>query len=409
MNLLATLLIACSCALLLHSAAQADESLAWHDATTLKIEGRAWGDTESFFDRLPARALSQVNDDIRGLAKHSAGLAIRFTTDADTLRVHWSLGEPASAMTHMAATGTSGLDLYARIADGGGVSPELSSAPSLRYLGSRPCPGTARACHDHGKGVTPDGGWAYMGTGRPDGGQDNEWLAFANQPKTPRTFLLYLPLFNRVTSLRLGLAAGSSFQIVPNASGRTVVFYGTSIVHGGCASRPGMAYPAIIGRRLDCETVNLGFSGSARMEPIVCDLLAELDPAAYVIDALPNMHDEPITEKTLNLARTIRKRRPTAPIVLVENITYQATRAFGGDNSGARDINARFRKAYDQLLAEGCPDLLYVPGDNLLGADGEGTVDGTHPTDLGFSRMAEVLGPAVAHALARSASAQPNP
>lgn len=370
MNLLATLLTACACVFLLHSAARADETLVWRDATTLKIEGRAWTDTESFFDRLPARALSQVSDDIKGLAKHSAGLAIRFATDSDTLRVRWSLGDPAYAMTHMAATGTSGLDLYVK---------------------------------------TLDGSWAYMGTGRPDGGQDNEWLAFDNQPRIQRTFLLYLPLFNRVTSLHLGLATGSSFEIVPNASGRTVVFYGTSIVHGGCASRPGMAYPAIIGRTLDCETVNLGFSGSARMEPVICDLLAELDPAAYVIDALPNMHDEPITEKTLSLVRTIRTRRPTTPIVLVENINYQTTRAFGGDNRGVRDLNARFRKAYDQLLTEGCPELLYVPGDNLLGTDGEGTVDGTHPTDLGFTRMAGVIGPAVARALARRASAQPSP
>lgn len=370
MSVLAPILIACVFGMVLHSAAQADDELTWHDATSLRIEGKAWQDTESFFDRLPARALSHVNGDLKGLARLSAGMAIRFTTDSDTLRVRWSLGDPVYVMTHMAATGTSGLDLYVKGADG------------------------------H---------WAYAGTGRPEDKRDNEATFFSNRPKAERTYLLYLPLFNKLTSLSIGVTAGSSLETVGNGAGKRVVFYGTSIVHGGCASRPGMAYPAIIGRALDCETVNLGFSGSARMEPVVCDLLAELNPDVFVIDALPNMHEEPITERTLNLVRTIRKSCPTTPIVLVGNITYQTTRAFGGDGGEVREINTRFRKAYDQLLAEGCAGLLYVPGRNLLGADGEGTVDGTHPTDLGFSRMAEVIGAAVADALAQAASAEEKP
>jgi len=372
MSTFTAMLAACACVLLLHCAAHADgaQTLDWHDATALRIEGKAWNDTESFFDRLPARALSQVNDDLKGLAKLSSGMAIRFASDTDTLRVRWTLGDQTYVMTHMAATGTSGLDLYVK---------------------------------------TADGRWAYMGTGRPEDKKDNEWVAFANQPKVERTFLLYLPLFNRVTALSIGISPGASFRVVPNGRGKAVVFYGTSIVNGGCASRPGMAYPAIIGRALDCETVNLGFSGAARMEPVICGLLAELDPAVYVIDALPNMHEEPITEKTLSLVRTIRKRRPATPIVLVENIKYQTERAFGHDGRDVRDINERFRKAYDQLIVEGCGDLLYVEGGSLLGADGEGTVDGTHPTDLGFSRMAETINPVVARALAQGASAGAKP
>jgi hypothetical protein len=372
MTLLTGLLVVCACALLLHCAASAEDEhpLEWHDATALKIEGRAWDETEDFFDRLPARALVQVNDSIKGLAKLSAGMAIRFASNTDTLRVRWSLGEGPYVMTHMAATGTSGLDLYTK---------------------------------------TGDGRWAYAGTGRPENNTDNEWLAFANRPKAERTFLLYLPLFNRVAALSIGTTPGSSLRIVPNSRGKTVIFYGTSIVHGGCASRPGMAYPAIIGRALDCATVNLGFSGSARMEPVICDLLAELDPAVYVIDALPNMHGEPVAEKTLNLVQTVRKRRLTTPIVLVESITHQTGRAWGNDGSHERDVNAPLQKAYEQLLGEGCPALHYLEGGSLLGADGEGTVDGVHPTDLGFSRMAAVIGPVVARAMAQARSAGAKP
>jgi len=361
MTPLTVVLASCACILLSLCAARADEpqTIEWHDATALTIEGKGWNDTQDFFDRLPARSLSAVNDDIKGLAKNSTGMAIRFASDTDTLRFRWTLGSGAYVMTHMAATGSSGLDLYTKLTDG----------------------------------------WAYLGTGRPDGDKVYEWQPFAGRPKIERTYLLDLPLFNQVKSLSIGVTPGSSFAVVPNGRGKTVVFYGTSIVNGGCAARPGMAYPAIIGRALDCETINLGFSGAARMEPVICDLLAELNPDVYVIDALPNMSGEPVTEKTLNLVRTIRKRHPATPILLVENITYQASRGLGNDGSYVSDINAKLRDAYRQLIAEGCPGLSYIEGSALLGSDGEGTVDGSHPTDLGFARMAAVIGPAVERAL----------
>ncbi|MCJ7750518.1 MAG: SGNH/GDSL hydrolase family protein [Armatimonadetes bacterium] len=354
---LAPVLMAYLFGLVLYCAAQADDGLTWYDATSIQIEGKGWQDTESFFDRFPARALDQVNDDLKGLARLSPGMAIRFVTDSGTLTARWSLGDDAYVMTHMAATGTSGLDLYVKAGDGS---------------------------------------WAYTGTGRPEDKRDNEATFFSNRPKAERTYLLYLPLFNRLTSLSIGVTAGSSFETVQSGAGKTVVFYGTSIVHGGCASRPGMAYPAIIGRALDCETVNLGFSGSARMEPVVCDLLAELDPDVFVIDALPNMGSDPITERTLNLVGTIRESRPSTPIILVENITCQTGPALGSDGSYERGINAQLRAAYEQLLVERQTRLHYLEGANLLGTDGEGTVDGTHPTDLGFSRMAQIIGPVVA-------------
>lgn len=365
MTPLTGLLVLSACALLLYCAASAEDErpLQWHDATALKIEGRAWDETQDFFDRLPARALDEVSDSIKGLAKLSAGMAIRFATDTDQLQVRWGISDGPYVMPHMAASGTSGLDLYRK---------------------------------------TADGRWSYAGTGIPEDKKDNEWQAFANRPRTERTFLLYLPLFNRVTALSIGISPGSTLGTVPSGCGKTLVFYGTSIVHGGCASRPGMAYPAMIGRALDCETVNLGFSGSARMESVICGLLAELDPAVYVIDALPNMHGEAVTERTLNLVRTVRKQRPATPIVLVESITHQTGLAWAEDERREHDLNAQFRNAYEELLSEGCSALHYLEGGDLLGTDGEGTVDGVHPTDLGFSRMAAVIGSVVADALAQS-------
>jgi lysophospholipase L1-like esterase len=51
------------------------------------------------------------------------------------------------------------------------------------------------------------------------------------------------------------------------------------------------------------------------------------------------------------------------------------------------------------MKAGGDAAVFYVPASSLLGADGEDTVDGTHPTDLGFQRMAEGMAPVLTRAL----------
>lgn len=178
-----------------------------------------------------------------------------------------------------------------------------------------------------------------------------------------------------------------------------MVFYGTSIVHGGCASRPGMAYPAILGRRLDRSVVNLGFSGNGPLDPELGVLLAELDASVYVLDCAPNMNPALITERTEPFVKALRKARPDTPIVVVENIQYQAGAFLPASRQSYIDKNNALRAAYEKLKADGMTGLYYVACDALLGNDGEATVDGTHPNDLGFMRMADALEPALRAAL----------
>jgi len=171
------------------------------------------------------------------------------------------------------------------------------------------------------------------------------------------------------------------------------VFYGTSIVQGGCASRPGKAHPALIGRMLNWHVTNLGFSGNGTMDPEVGDLMAELDAAAYVVDCAPNMQPDEIAERTGPLVRKLRAARPDTPIVLVENIEYQAGFFLPKTRQAYEAKNAALRAAFEDLVAAEVPHLHYVPCRGLLGDDGQGAVDGTHPTDLGFHRFAEALAP----------------
>jgi len=333
----------------------------YYDIRALGIEGQGWTDLAHPYDRLPAKAEGVVRDPVWGLSHNSAGMCVRFVTDARSIAARWKLRSASLDMDHMPATGVSGLDLYGR----------------------------------------GDDGWHWVGTGRP-GGVDNEEVLVEGLDEGPREFILYLPLYNGVESVSVGVPPGTTLAkapAYPNDHAKPICFYGTSITQGGCASRTGMAYAAIIGRWLDRPAINLGFSGNGQMEPEMARLLAELDVSCYVIDCCPNLGPELVAERTEPLVRTIREARPEVPIVLVENIIYQQAPLVAWARDAGAAKNVELKAAYDRLIADGVAGLHYVEGADLLGGDGLGTVDGTHPTDLGFLRMAEVLTPVLARVL----------
>jgi hypothetical protein len=334
-------------------AGDAKDAIVWFDAKDLDIEGKGWQDPKAFYDRLPAKAEKTVRPAVWGLNRHSAGLCVRFVTDATTIHAKWAVTSANLAMPHMPATGVSGLDLYVR----------------------------------DGKNK-----WHWLGVGRPTA-QSTTQLMASGLPAGKREFLLYLPLYNGTTSLEIGLPKGHTLAKARAHKHRPIVFYGTSITQGGCASRPGMVHTAILGRWLDCPIINLGFSGNGRMEPEVGDLLAELDVAAYVIDCLPNMAAGEVAERTAPLVNLLRKARPSTPIVLVEDRSYANAPLLPAVKSRNETSRAALKKAYDSLVASGVKGLHYLPGDRLIGDDGEGTVDNSHPTDLGFLRQAEAFRP----------------
>mgnify|MGYP000919492852 CR=1 FL=1 len=340
-----------------------DGSLCWYDLAGLELEGMGWRETAGPYERLPARAAGAVPEAVWELARHSAGICARFATDAPSISCRWTLKKKSLAMDHMPATGVSGLDLYVR----------------------------------HG------GEWRWLGVGRPDKLPTNQRELVGGMEPARREYLLYLPLYNGVSEVLLGLPPEARLERLPPrpaARVKPVVFYGTSIVQGGCASRPGMAYPAILGRRLDVPTVNLGFSGNGRMEPEVVRFVAEIDAAAFVIDCLPNVQEPQVTERTEPLVAALRAAHPGTPIVLVENVTYQGGFLVGAKRLRQETSNRALRAAYERMTASGVAGVHYVLGGNLFGADGEATVDGTHATDLGFLRIADVLGPVLERALA---------
>ena len=332
----------------------------WIDGRNLPLEGRAFDETEHYYDRLPANVTTNVNGGVRYMKRHTSGMLFRFATDSRRLQFRWKPTSASLSMDHMPATGVSGIDVY-------------------RWDAAK-------------------GRWRYAATGRITDAQKGGSLALGWTPGTP--CLVNLPLYNGVESFTLGIDPKATIRSVAHRSGieKPVVFYGTSITHGGCASRPGLAFVNRVGRDLDVPVVGLGFSGSGVMELEMSEHLARIDASCYVLDCLWNMG---LSEKTHPgrsveanyepFIRNLRAKRPNVPIVMAEQCDVHLY----GPNEKDRFI----RKLYEKLVAEGWQNLVYLPKGEMFTGDDEGTVDGCHPNDLGMQSMAFAFGKAVRQAL----------
>lgn len=318
--------------------------LVWYDSSLLMLTGKGWKDTESIYDRLPAKAKGKVPADVWTLSLDSSGMGLRFSTDSPTLDVKWALMKNNLGLPNMPPTGVSGLDLYIK---------------------------------------DKQGKWLFQANGRPRNISKN----LAHFKLTPGAdYLLYLPLYNGVKTMTLGIPKDNHLSTPSPSDGvarKPVVFYGTSITQGGCASRPGMAATTIVGRRLNMPVINLGFSGSGRMEPEMANLLAELDPTLYVVDCLANMTPRMITDRTEEFVRILRKAHPDTPILLVENSSFAQV--------SPTDNGRILRPIHEKIVKAGDKNIHFLSNREMLGDDLEGTVDGIHPNDLGMLRLAEVF------------------
>jgi hypothetical protein len=320
------------------------------DGKLLPLEGKAYTDTDHYYDRLPSGVTTNVNGGVRGMKGHSSGLIFRFKTDSKRMIARWVLRRPAGPGNNMTGILQSGIDVYKR-AEGGS--------------------------------------WKYLRTGRPK--KNDGEVSFNWNPGDE--CMIYLPLYNGIDSFSLGIDAAAGIEAPPahRMSAKPAVFYGTSITHGGCASRPGLGFVNIIGRDLDTEIVNLGFSGSGKMELEMSEHLARIDASCDVLDCLWNMSDDLVSERYEPFIRNLRAKRPDTPIIMAE----QCDVYMGGPGNKDKFI----RRLYRKLIADGWKKLHYLPKDGMYNGDLEGTVDGCHPNDLGMITMAKAFGAAVKKAV----------
>lgn len=333
-----------------------------------------WGlakNDEGSYCRLPLEMLPECSEGVRELSWHLAGGCVRFSTDAQEISVIWRLRGPGN-MGHFAASGQSGLSL---------VEETDGNIRALRTL--------VPQMND------PGFGWAGCGCAL----EQSRLLSVKGEGM--RSYALYLPLYNGVNELLIGLPPKARLE-----AGRTpahekpILFYGSSITQGGCASTVANAYTHVLARRLDAALYNLGFSGNGKGEQNMARYIASLPMSAFVLDYDHNAPSPEHLEATHEaFFRTVREAQPDLPVVFVSKPDFD-TNSFSSieENARRREI---IRRTYQRALERGDKRVWFVDGETFFG-DKERydcTVDGCHPTDLGFRRMADVLEPVLRQAL----------
>lgn len=311
--------------------------------------------SEKNYARFPKNYESKLRKDVWDLGQHSAGISIRFRTNARDIIVRWTvLGD--NTMDHMPATGIKGIDLYAFV----------------------------------------DNKWKYISTGRVKG-KVNQFTMVRGNSGVFREYLLNLPLYDGIDSLSIGVNNNAEITLPSEKyliDKKPVVYYGSSIAQGGCASRPGMAYTNILSRMLDRSFINMGFSGSGTFDIPVGEAMSEINASLYIIDCNPNTKTDLVYQRAVDLVKFLKEKRPEIPILLVEGFYYVS--GFGDPvESDQAKKNAELKRAYNTLREAGLKLIYYRKGQGLIGDDYEGTVDGVHPNDLGMMRMAESLRPTI--------------
>ncbi len=321
-----------------------------------EISGLSFFQKDKEFCRIPLEFLDKVSEGIKILAYHTSGVQIRFSSNASQIALSADLRE-MSEMSHMPLSGNSGFDLY------------LGQGKDKRFVKSL----------------------------RPSFHQESiNQLAIDDNCNDMRHWTLYLPLYNGVASVRIGINKGARIEPpAPFAISKPILFYGSSITQGGCASRPGNSYTAQICRWLDADMINLGFSGCALGEEYIAEIVASIDSSVFVYDYDGNAPDAEYLEKTHEpFFKYVRQKHPKLPVVMISMVSVDRNPQMFAKR---RDI---IETTWLNAKSNADKNVWFIDGGTLFEKDDRDacTVDGSHPNDLGFYRMAKNIYPKVKEA-----------
>lgn len=338
-----------------------DERTEWYDVRDghFDLYGLLYLDGQ--FRRIPQDVADATNDGVSGLSRQTAGGRVRFVTDSPFIVIHANMPMMAD-MSHFARTGSTGFDLYFKTGD--------------RFTFFRTF-------------MPTNSDWGYE-------------CCLPMPCAERREIMIHFPTYSEVSDLYIGVEAHSTLEHgTPYKHKTPVVYYGSSITQGACASRPGNAYEAIISNELDCDHVNLGFSGSARGEDAIVDYICSLDMSVFVMDY---DHNAPSAEHLMrtheSFYRKFRAAHPDVPVIFVTRPTFMNDVGPSTDESTTDRIRCRevvFR-TYMNALAAGDRKVDFIDGASLFNGPYSDlcTVDSIHPNDAGFLRMANRIGQSVA-------------
>lgn len=333
----------------------------WYNPATrpFSLNGLAWFDSEKIYSRLPRNAGVKYSDGVDTLAWNTSGVQVRFCAHLSKLKIKAKLYNKPS-FDHMAAIGECGFDVY------------VSETGTPKYYAS---------CRNSNLSDTVD-----------------SLVIDLPEPKS-LNITVNLPLYCGVHDFMLGLDYNAEITPVkPYSTDKRVIFYGTSITQGGCASRPGMSFTNILSRKFDCEFINLGFSGNGKGEPELSELFTQIArPGLFVLDYDGNCDYERLKNTMPDFIKIYREVRPEVPILVISCVPF-AKELINPEAVATRIKKRDLQRSFvEQFRAEGDKNIHFLDGGTLYGGDDweETVVDGVHPTDLGFYRIAKTLEPVV--------------
>lgn len=331
------------------------QKIQYTDARELTLYGKPHF-SGPHFHRVDTARYREMPAHVKTLSTYSAGMVIAFKTNSKEIHASWEVRPRVKPYDNMTAIASRGLDLYIR----------------------------------------KNNEWIFAGAGRPDDSVVSTHKIVANMADGEKECLLFLPLYDELISLEIGIQEGAFIRPMSVPWKGKVVIYGSSITQGASASRAGLAYPAQLARHLGYEFVNLGFSGSGKMEESVGRMVADVkDVDLFVLDCAANPSPQQIAERTETFVKLIRDRHPDVPILMIESVIRDGGAFDQKIQQRVSDQNTNFRNAYTRLVENGMHKLYLINGDDLLGHDHEASVDGIHPNDLGFDRMLRIIEPRI--------------
>lgn len=295
-------------------------------------------DSEGFY-RMDKNVTAKTSEGVKGLNYNTSGGCLRFSTDSQKIILTAFLPD-VCLMNHMPLSGSSSFSIYCN-----GNFSGVFRAPSIEE---------------------------YKG----------EWSSVLYLPEGRKDIDIFFPLYNNVKSVCISLeekafvGKGKSFE-----DKAPIVFYGSSITQGGCASQPGNAYPNMICRYFNREILNLGFSGSCKAEREMSEYISSLPMSLLVYDYDHNAPTAEFLEATHErFFLEFRKSCPQTPVIMMT----VADRGFGKENIDKR--REVIKKTYENARARGDNNVYFLDGQHFYDDTGpeNSTVDGCHPNDLGF-------------------------
>jgi hypothetical protein len=329
------------------------------------VSGFGWYPGQHEFYRLPKAILPQMSEGVRWETHYStAGGRVRFKTNSSVIAIWAELPPNSDVHLHMPRTGSSGFDIY------------FGQGTEKRFAGAE----------------------NQIGAGQ--GSTELKVIGKERLSDMMRECTINFPLYNGVNNVFIGLSPQSRIEKPsPFTIEKPLLFYGSSITQGGCASRPGNSHCNIIARWLDANLLNFGFNASAKGEPAMAELIASLDMSVFIMEYDHNsLSIEHLTGTHEAFYQIIRKAQPRLPIVMVSRPDFEWDPEFN------RSMRAIVHKTYDNAVRNGDRYVFFVDGETLFGTKDRDacTVDGRHPNDLGFMRMAETMYPVIKQALTLS-------